>query len=101
MEYQYLFGPRAAEEYESAFQWYEERSVIAADNLIISVQDAINDICTHPYSYRNTYKNLREATLKKYPFNLVYYIDEKKKLIIIISVYHHKRNPKDKYNNPN
>lgn len=97
MEYHHFFNPRAAEEYETAFKWYEEKSIVAADNLIVSVQEAIEAICTSPYRYRNTYKNLREITLKKYPFNLIYSIDENKKLIIIISLYHHKRNPEDKY----
>jgi hypothetical protein len=59
---------------------------VAADNLIISVQEAISTICISPYRYRNTYKNLREVTLKKYPFNLIYSIDENQKLITIISL---------------
>lgn len=97
MEYQHLFNPRAATEYESAFKWYDEQSASAADNLIISVQEAIIDICTYPLRYRKTYKNLREVALKKYPYNIIYNVDENKKLITIISIYHHKRNPKNKY----
>jgi plasmid stabilization system protein ParE len=77
MEYQHFFNPRAAVEYENAFNWYEEKSVIAADNLIIAVQEAISDICNYPYSHRKTYKDLREITLKKYPYNLIYLINEK------------------------
>ena len=76
---------------------YEEKSVIAADGFIVAVQEAVNAVCTHPERYRNTYKKLRELTLKKYPFNLIYYIDELNKLIIIVSIYHHKRNPRRKY----
>jgi len=97
MDYQYIFDPIAAEEYANAFNWYEERNIVAADNLIIAVQDAITAICTDPYRYRNTHKNLRELTLKKYPYNLIYFIDENKYLITIVSLYHHKRNPKEKY----
>lgn len=48
MDYQYTFTPIAADEYEEAFQWYEERSVIAADNFILAVDDAIKSVCmTH------------------------------------------------------
>lgn len=61
------------------------------------MQDAITAICSNPHRYRNTYKNLRELTLKKYPYNLIYHINEKKKMITIISLYHHKRNPESKY----
>lgn len=97
MVYSYLISPVAADEYEEAFTWYEERSIIAADSFIIAVQNAINAACSDPYRYRNTYKNLREITLKKYPFNLVYYIDDEHQTIVIISIYHHKRNPAGKY----
>jgi|SRR5665213_332036 len=97
MAYKYTFDPIAADEYEDAFKWYEKKSIVAADNLILAVQDAIKGICANPFMYRNTYKKLRELALKKYPYNLIYFIDENKQLITIISLYHHKRNPKDKY----
>ena len=95
--YQYIFDPLAANEYEEAFKWYEQRSLVAADNLIVAVQEAIIAICTDPYRYRNTYKKVRELNLKKYPYALIYFIDENKQLITIISLFHHKRNPKRKY----
>jgi plasmid stabilization system protein ParE len=41
MAYRYIFAPEAANEYEDAFNWYEQKSMIAADNLIIAIQDAI------------------------------------------------------------
>ena len=98
MTYSHIFDSVAAKEYEEAFKWYEERSFFAADNFLLAVENAIHLICANPHRYRNTYKSLRELTVKKYPFNLVYFIDENKKLIIIVSLYHHKRNPKTKYN---
>ena len=98
--YTFLFDPAAANEYEEAFAWYEAKSTMAADGFIIEVQEAIEIACAHPVRYRNTYKNLRELTLKKYPFNLIYYINEPVKQIVIVSIYHHKRNPKWKYKKP-
>ncbi len=54
MAYKYSFDPVAAKEYEDAFKWwYEEKSVTAADNLIVAVQEAIMAICTNPYRFRN------------------------------------------------
>lgn len=97
MAYSFLISPAAAEEYEEAFIWYEERSSIAADSFIIAVGNAIHAACEAPHRYRNTYKKFRELTLKKYPFNLVYHIDDVRATIIIVSIYHHKRNPAGKY----
>ena len=97
MAYQYAFDPVAADEYEEAFNWYEQKSTTAADNLLLAVQDALAAICTDPHRYRNVHSNLRELSLKKYPYNLIYYVDDAHKLIIVTSLYHHKRNPERKY----
>ncbi len=39
MSYSYLFEPAAAKEYEDAFEWYQQRSEVAADNLIVEVEE--------------------------------------------------------------
>ena len=97
MGYKHIFDPEAADQYEEAYNWYKERSDIAGDKLIIEVEEAIKKICANPFRYRNTYKNLRETSLKKYPYNIIYLPDEAKKLVVITSLYHHRRNPKKKY----
>lgn len=98
MAYSYLFDPTAANEYEKAFKWYEKRSILAADNFIIRVQEGITAICSDPHRYRNSYKNFRELSLKKYPFLIIYYVDDVKKAIVIVSIFHQKRHPSKKYN---
>ncbi len=97
MSYAYLFDPRAAKEYEDAFEWYQQRSEVAANNMILEVEETIRAVCEDPYRYRKTHKNLHEVSLKKYPFYLIYLIDDVKKVVTIISLFHHKRNPKKKY----
>ena len=97
MKFKYRFDPIAASEYEAAYSWYIERSDKAAEKFLLAVEDAIKAVCANPYRYRNTHKELREITLKKYPFYLIYLIDDKKKTIIITSLYHNKRNPDKKY----
>lgn len=84
-------------EYEEAFKWYNERSELAADNLILAFQQTIEAICNDPFRFRNNYKTYRELSLKKYPYSIVYFIDEENQNILIISFFHHKRNPSKKY----
>ena len=93
----FLFDKIAAQEYEYAFDWYDKRSKDAADSFASAVQNIIDLICEHPKRYRNTHKNFREVSLKKYPFSVVYYVDTDKGVIDIISIYHHKKNPKWKF----
>ncbi len=97
MPYKYIFDPKAAGDYEKAYLWYQQRSEMAAGRLIIEVEEAIKRICADPYRYRNAYKKLRESSLKKFPYTLIFLVDDMKVLIVITSLFHHKRNPKKKY----
>jgi plasmid stabilization system protein ParE len=97
MVFKHIFDPKAAEQYEEAYNWYNERSDIAGDKLIIEVEEAIKKICVNPFRYRNTYKNLRETSLRKYPYSIIYLTDVSKKTVVIVSIFHHRKNPKRKY----
>lgn len=46
---------------------------------------------------RIKFKNYHEIRLRKYPFTIIYFIEEDEQLIIISAIYYNKRNPKKKY----
>ena len=71
MIYTHVFDPVAMEEFNSAIEWYGERSLAAVDNFRLAVGERIKAICVSPGTYRNTYKRLREASLGKFPFAIV------------------------------
>lgn len=95
--YQYTLESRAQEEYEKSLDWYAERSEQAAINFIKIIDTLLDSICKHPYKYKKSYKNYYEANARKYPFSVIYSIEEVTTSIIILSIFHHKRNPKKKY----
>ena len=97
MLYKYIFAPLALQEYAEAIKWYEARSEKAAEQFIADAEGRIELICADPYRYRQTHKLFREISLNKFPYYVVYYIDETNKVVILFSLYHHKRNPKKKY----
>ncbi|HUZ58993.1 MAG TPA: type II toxin-antitoxin system RelE/ParE family toxin [Hanamia sp.] len=97
MSYTYIYEPVALKELKDSIKWYQERSEMAAKNFATEVNDKIRIICGDPLRFRNIYSHFRETSLKKYPFYIVYFLDEKERKVIISSVYHHKRNPKKKY----
>jgi plasmid stabilization system protein ParE len=98
MQYQFIFSPIALIDYKEAVIWYGIRSKTAAENFILEVENKLKKICADPQKYKNKYKDFRETSLKKYPFLIIYFIDEGKSLVVISRVYHHKRNPISKYN---
>lgn len=97
MSYVYILHKYAQNDYETSLQWYEERSEQAADNFIKAINDALVLICENPGRWNNKYKNFHEFKLKKYPFTIIYTIDETDKEIIVSAIYHNKRSPKKKY----
>ena len=97
MIYRYSYHPVALVEFKEAIDWYNYRSVMAAENFVEEVTTTIDVICKDPVRFRNVYSVFRETSLKKYPYTIVYFVDEKKKVVVITSVFHNKRNPNKKY----
>jgi plasmid stabilization system protein ParE len=95
--YKTIIRERASKEYLEAIEWYEKRSLQAVENFILIVQQTLNEIEDRPDHFRIVYKNYREAKTKRYPYSIVYFIDEKKQSVIITTLFHHKRNPKKKF----
>ncbi|MCD6013337.1 MAG: type toxin-antitoxin system RelE/ParE family toxin [Flavipsychrobacter sp.] len=97
MKYRYIYDPRAITEYEEAIIWYSERSELVSENFVLAVNEKLDEICEHPTRYRNTKKYFRETFLKKYPYSIVYFVEEDAKTVVIVSIFHSSRNPKKKY----
>jgi plasmid stabilization system protein ParE len=97
MIYRYSYQAVALVEFKEAIDWYNYRSIMAARNFVEEVTNTIGVICKDPLRFRNVYSVFREVALKKYPYTIVYFVDEKKKKVIITSVFHNKRNSAKKY----
>jgi plasmid stabilization system protein ParE len=99
MKFRNIYTPTAANQYEEIVSWYKERSIVAPENFIKELEAKVRNICNNPFQYRNTYKHFREVSLKKFPYYIIYSIDEKSKTIYVAAIYHTSRNPKKKYTN--
>jgi len=97
MGYNYILLSAAQEEYESSISWYLERSVVVAEQFIDAVDHTLSLICEHPYRWRNEYANFYEITIRKYPYSIIYTINDTKGLILVAAIHHHNRNPNRKY----
>src|SRR5215211_106256 len=97
MNYSVAYQPRAIADYEQAVAWYKEKSKQASENFEAAVEERIDVLRADPHRYRKTYKQFHEVAVKKYPYSVVYLINEKAKQVVISSIYHHRRNPTKKY----
>lgn len=97
MSYSIFYQNKAIREYDDAVDWYSDQSERAAVNFRKAVAEKVNILRSTPSIYKRTYRTFYEVALSKYPYSIVYSIDEAKKIVIISSVFHHSRNPKIKF----
>ena len=95
--YPITFRQRALIEYAESTAWYKERSLQAAQNFVTALENVLKAIANSPYTYRNSYKKFYEVKIKKFPFNIVYFIDESEQRIVVTTIFHQKRNPSKKF----
>lgn len=83
MTYSYLLTTHAQNDYEQSLLWYSERSIDAAKKFVLAIDSSFQRIGDNPYRWRNKYKNFYEINLRKYPFTIIYRIEEEKSLLVI------------------
>jgi plasmid stabilization system protein ParE len=86
--YVLIYSTEAIEEYEKSVLWYLERSERASENFKLAILNTVESIKNNPWQFRNSYKKYYEAVILKYPFSIVFTIDDDKKFILILSLIH-------------
>lgn len=97
MTYSFVLRDEAVREYTEAFIWYEEQQDGLGQVFKRAIQNKLKSICDNPVHYKISYKNYHEALADKFPFLIIYTVDEKAKLITVMAVFHTSRNPKRKF----
>ena len=97
MKYEIVFHPEATREYIDAYEWYEEKQAGLGERFILSIDEAIGEIITHPSAGRIETSDYRIKMVETFPYIILYEVIEKKKQIYIEAVYHGKRNPRNKF----
>ena len=98
MAFTYVLRPQAQNEYEDSLLWYLERSISSAENFINNLERTFDLLCENPFLGKCTYRKFYELKVKKFPFNVVYFIEEANNQIVVVSIFHDKRNPEKKFN---
>ena len=81
----------AALEYDSTFEWYLERSELAAARFIDEIQIALVAIGRNPHRWPLGRRSTRKFILPNFPFSLIY--RELPSKIEIVAIAHGKRRP--------
>lgn len=86
-----LFLELAEQEFYDSKNYYEEQQENLGDRFQSEISNALNRIKKFPTTFVKIKKDVRKCVVNKFPFNLLYSIEEDH--IIILAVAHHHRKP--------
>lgn len=92
---QTIITNRAITDLEKAKKWYDEQQENLGTKFADYIFNCISEISKQPLHYPNKYKFTREKFVKKYPYLIIYSIEEG--IIFILRIFPCKTNPKQKY----
>jgi len=78
-----------------SFDWYTEISPLIAENFLEEVENTFKYLVDNPLIFQEVYKDFRQAPVYKYPYVLLYKIQDR--LIKIYRVFPTKTDPNSKY----
>ena len=85
----------AEEELADSYDWYEEQLPLLGNKFYNEINHYLNLLENNPYQFAIKYsEELRAASLNKFPFLIIYWIDEINRKIFIVSIFHTSRNPR-------
>ncbi|TCD29738.1 type II toxin-antitoxin system RelE/ParE family toxin [Pedobacter psychrodurus] len=87
--------PIAIQMAKDAYDWYEEQKVGLGDLFLAELSRCYSKLEKNPLFYQKLKKNYRHLVLNKFPYVLIFEVNENE--IIIFAVFHTAKNPKLKF----
>jgi len=86
-----VFLGGAKGDFDTAFDWYAERSPDAAIRFAAAILDAVQRISREPERFARIDAMHRHGRVKRFPFQVVFRHDENH--IVVVAIAHHRRQP--------
>jgi plasmid stabilization system protein ParE len=83
---------RAIKHIKKSTLWYTQKQVDLGGKFLDELEIAFDSLAINPF-YSLRYKDVRGYSLKKFPFIILYRVNEKKFVVSIIAVFHTAQNP--------
>jgi plasmid stabilization system protein ParE len=91
MEYLLIVGPEAEAEVALARDWYEKQRAGLGREFLQSVSEAFVRIQRNPLAFAETYKNVRQMLIKRFPYVVCFTCDGNS--VNVLAVFHGRRDP--------
>jgi plasmid stabilization system protein ParE len=92
MTYTFVIRPDAEADLAEAKRWYEERREGLGADFVLCVEEALEKVRRNPEVYPIIYKNVRRATVRRFPYGVFYRVVVRQ--IIVLGVFHGRRDPR-------
>lgn len=92
MPYTLHIQEEAQDDIQTAYNWYEEQLPDLGESFLDDLYSTLEKIAIHPEYFSFVFDDFRDASLKKFPYLVVFKIEATK--VYINSVRHTKRKPK-------
>lgn len=86
-----IYTPEAKVEIKKAAEYYEGCKQGPGQAFLIEVESTIQRLSQHPLTWRKISRQFRRCLLKKFPYGIIYSVDEDE--IFVAAVMHLKRKP--------
>jgi plasmid stabilization system protein ParE len=93
MAYRLIVSPEAEAELARARDWYEEQRSGLGREFISCVNDVLGRIGRTPLAFAETYKHVRQALVKRFPYVVCYTFDGQS--VYVLAVFHGHRDPNE------
>jgi plasmid stabilization system protein ParE len=91
MTRQFILRPRAENDIQSAFEWYESQRPGLGDEFLAAVREKLEAVRGFPESSPVMYRDVRRAVVSRFPY-LIFYVVRATR-ISVLAILHHARNP--------
>jgi plasmid stabilization system protein ParE len=89
MSYKVILKPGAAEDTETAYDWYEKTREGLGDDFLNELEFYYKKLESNPYAFGRASEDLRKVVLKRFPYVIVFEIENK--AVVVYAVLHKHR----------
>jgi len=84
--YRLILSDKAEQDIQDAVQWYDSQRKGWGFEFAYCLEERLEMIAQFPYMYPIVYKNARKALIRKFPYVVLYYIEEANKTVCVFPV---------------
>lgn len=92
MAFKVILEPRAIVDIQDAIDYYDEQLSGLGERFKATVDDYMQTIAENPF-YQIRYKDYRALPTGKFPYLIVYHVDEAEQTAYVMAVFHSAQDP--------